>query len=403
VNAGHYFDAAMSAGGGFGKVAPFLAMGNAVRQLIAGKPEAAAMSFGRVAAVSVFGPSVLIVEGVVILIKSESARRDTQPPAPVEDRSIAPVEPWTGWGLPAPVEDSSIAPDAPPDEVQVAEIAAIENDTREIDQETAVLTQAADIVEGFRFPGQFIGEGEEVPVNVLAVDSATSETGEAGYTPIAAMSLDNEILYDQAYLPWIGGVIQAVAAGISNSDTTGFPPGFNGTFDTAAWQPTGAAEVYEVSPLVTKNVVDFLRNNPEYNRADLVCLPHPSGEKVCGYFDLPVIASLPITKISPDAFTPDAGGADDPYAPPGGPDAPYAPTGGPGAAYAPPCGWGARCAETGAPGAPYPILATGFDVPRRDLPLMPAGTIVPGASFEFAEDKKPFPWWLLITIVTLGN
>ena len=118
---------------------------------------------------------------------------------------------------------------------------------------------------------------------------------------------------------------------------------------------------------------------------------------------IPVVSSLPAVQILPDAFAPDASDAGDPYAPTGGPGAPYAPPSEPGAPYAPRGEPGAPYTSRGEPGAPYPIRATGFDAPRRDLPLIPTGPIVPGASFDFAEDKKPFPWWLLITIVTLGN
>ena len=141
VNKNDYGDAFFNALGFFPKVAPVLGVGNIAKLVIDDKPEAAAMAGARIAAIAVFGPGVLIVEGLLNFIKSDAAR-DTPPPAPVEDRVIAPE--------------------------------AIETETLAIEQETAELTEAAEMIEGFRFPGQFIGEGEAVPVNVLALDGAAA-------------------------------------------------------------------------------------------------------------------------------------------------------------------------------------------------------------------------------------
>lgn len=377
VNAGDYGDAVFSAGGFIRKVAPFLALGNIARQLMEGKTEAAAMSAARIAAVAIFGSGVLLVEGLVNFVRAESTRGDTQPPAPVEDRFIA--------------------ADAPPDAVQIAEIAAIENNTLAIEQETAELTEASDVVEGFRFPGQFIGEGEAVPVNVLAMDGATSETGEAGYTPIAAMSLDGEILYDENYLPWIGGVMRAVAANVAPVAVYAIKRccwSRSGSFNDCLTPATEPKFFYVPgSYAFTWKNDDFdfpLTFNATEGRG-------AAGEITYGCKQVPIIpvaSSLPTVQVLPDAFAPDAGGAGAPYAPEDAPGAPYAPPSTVARPYVPP----------GAEGRPYyaPTPETGFNPPSGNLPQLPAGAIVPGTAFDFVEQKKPFPWWLVAAVITLS-
>jgi len=379
MNAGDYCDAFFNALGFFPKVMPVLAVGNTAKLLIEGKPEAAAMAVARIAAIAVFGPGVLIVEGLINFFKSDAAR-DTLPPAsPGEDRLIA--------------------------------LEAFETETLAIVQETAELTEAAEMIEGFRFPGQFIGEGEEVPGNVLALDGATSETGEAGYTPIAAMSLDGEILYDQAYLPWIGGVMRAVAANVAPVAGYSVEQCCLSRFNDCLTPATGPKFFNFYGNYVwTFNEADFsgfLRVHSSYvfngleppSIRDRIKFIPIEGHGAAGEITydckqvpiIPVASSLPTVQVLPDAFAPDAGGAGAPYAPDDAPRAPYAP---PGKPYIPP----------GAEGRPYfaPTPATGFNPPSGNLPQLPAGTIVPGTAFDFVEEKKPFPWWLVAAVITLS-
>ena len=390
LNSGDLAAAGATALGFFPKMATPLALFNIGAQVVGGKPGEAASSAMRTVGVAAFGPLFLVGEGIFNFVK----KQEQYASASLDEETRALYE---RFGDADSTESGQI-------------MLAYADQTRLIDEDSARLIRAADALEDFALPGQFIGEGEPVPVNVLAAVSAMSDTGESGYTPVATRSPDGEIFYDERFLPVFEEVIDAIALGAAAAEMSGEYPA-DGFLD-GAWQlpvmsalssvlvsPAGewrretAAEYY--SGIHKDQTGNFVRGlyceagysvpaskfaAGEYDPSEVVM--HESGEGVsllkCWY-----VPESKVWQYSTKVLSA-----------PTGPSSPYTGPSSPGDPYIGP--ESAPSLYTG-PSSPYTGPGSGQAVPA--LPVKAGGFIVPGAVEPV---KRPFPWWIVIATVILS-
>ena len=418
LDSGDLAAAGVTALGGVRKMATPLALFDIGKKLVSGKPEEAALSAMRTVGVAAFGPLFMVGEGIFNLLKRQAGNAQYAP-APLDEETRALYERF---------DDA----DSAESEQKILSYGLgwryqYDSDTNELDAVSEELIRAADALEDFALPGQFIGEGEPVPVNVLAAVSAMSDTGESGYTPVATRSPDGEIFYDERFLPVFEEVLDAIALGAAAAEMSGEYP-VDGFLD-GAWQlpvmsalssvlvsPAGewrretAAEYY--SGIHKDQTGNFVRGlyceagysvpaskfaAGEYDPSEVVM--HESGEGVsllkCWYvpeskvwqystkvLSAPTGPSSPYTGpsspgdpyIGPESAPSLYTGPSSPYTGPGSPDSPYT---GPGS-------------DSSGPYSVQPVPA---------LPAKTEGFIVPGAVEPV---KRPFPWWIVIATVILS-
>ena len=391
LNKGNVPDAIKAGLGFFPKTATPLALFDIGEKLVSGKPEQAALAAGRVVAVAAFGPVFVIGEGIFNFVRKQGRERERYAPASLDEEIRALYERF------ADVDS------AESDRIMLA----YADETRQIEQDNARLVRAADAIEGSALPGEFIGEGEPVPVNVLAAVSAISDTGEAGYTPIASLSPDGEIFYDEQFLPIIDEVIDAIVESAAAAEESGEYPAE--VFLEGEWQlpvisslpripvsPAGEwrrqtrAEYYSGKRGLYCgegfSVSAFAFATGDYDPSQWV--QHESGEWV----SLLECWFVPESKrwqyrtgasIAP-SYRPESapsGPGPSPYTGPSSPGSPYT---GPSSPYSGPS----------SPSSPYSGVQT-FPA----LPASSGGSIVPEAGDPV---KRPFPWWIVIATVILS-
>ena len=406
---GDVFGAGMAvAGFAKGSAIP-VAIVNIGQQIAAGNTEEAVKSGLRTAAVVAFGPVVLVVEAGFNFLRSLFVE-------PVKDQSV----------------------DAEITEAEFAELISIE-------KETQTITRISDAQENSSLPGQFIGEGEPVPVNVLAAVPAISDTGESGYTPIASIAENGEVFYDEDFLPIYDEVIDAIVESAAAAEESGEYPAEG--FLEGEWQlpvisslPVAKIAPYSIynehrSLLDARQMIRYdaqkekiLALNEQFN-AEWAADPEKiqsqwrdpenySGEwkisndpyhgisyqrigdtpigpsfgwgEPCIQYDNPMTTQRIIEEIicmggSPPPYTGLFSAPSSPYTGPySAPSSPYRGPSSPSSPYSGPS----------SPSSPYSGVQT---VPA--LPASSGGSIVPGTGDPV---KRPFPWWIVIATVILS-
>ncbi len=434
LNSGDLAAAGANVLGGVRKMATPLALFDIGKKLVSGKPEEAALSAMRTVGVAAFGPLILVGEGIFNFVK----KQEQYATASLDEETRALYE---RFGDADSAESGQI-------------MLAYADETRLIDEDSARLIRAADALEDFALPGQFIGEGEPVPVNVLAAVSAMSDTGESGYTPVATRSPDGEIFYDERFLPVFEEVIDAIALGAAAAEMSGEYPA-DGFLD-GAWQlpvmstlpsvpasyfPSVAAggccgpygvpfTWFERASFLQKARAEYVELTPEeYGKCFGSCPPTPEvavrnwerdriafhGDEIfrlelalnckflTGFFgpSLNPNATSDSEDCSSRSLYTGPSSPGDPYIGPEsapslytGPSSPYT---GPGSPDSPYTGPGSPDSPYTGPGSdssgPYSVQ------PVPALPVKAGGFIVPGAVEPV---KRPFPWWIVIATVILS-
>ena len=445
LNKGNVPDAIKAGLGFFPKTATPLALFDIGEKLVSGKPEQAALAAGRVVAVAAFGPVFVIGEGIFNFVRKQERERERYAPASLDEETRALYERF------ADVDS------AESDRIMLA----YADETRLIEQDNGRLVRAADAIEGSAVPGEFIGEGEPVPVNVLAAVPAISDTGEAGYTPIASLSPDGEIFYDEQFLPIIDEVIDAIADSAAAAEESGEYPaeGFlegewqlpvvsslpvtKMALESAAWRELTFDDyiAFNTSPfsgIAFEDWTVYRAGSPpmsfeEFSRVYVVEKPTPgfcsmlidrrsiphagssvyvdTGEPRYRFASDDPMRVLrlgsecypPVSEPAapPGVYAPGDIRATEPYVPAGDPVDPFTQAGGqdgPSSPSSPYTGpYSAPSSPYTGPSSPGSPYSAGQTFPA--LPASSGGSIVPGTGDPV---KSPFPWWIVIATVILS-
>jgi len=331
-------------------------------------------------------------------------------------------------------------------------IAAIRGDTQALEADTARVSAAAEIIGDFKFPGEFIGEGEALPANVLAATPAVSETGEPGFTPVVALTSEDDAVFDEAYQDYYDQVIDQIAqaqAGEGVEEGEALDAYLDGRLSLPVAASLPLKEVLSLEELRCAPGMEAIATQQGDEELMRLCkgmdalweqwlrLPRnaPTAadyEYLRQYgetYDYDPISREWYTKrdeaakIAPFDAAPAPGPAPSPgTAPAYGPG--YAPAYGPGYAPAPGPGYAPAYPRTATafPGpAPYSGRAyDDFEARAETLPGVPQGAALlpgvreraivergaaaPGAASDLVEQGKPrFPWWLVIGAVILSS